>query len=99
MKICPVGAALFHANARAGKHDEGNVASPTFANAPKMNIPISTHARTMQPRSYTVSHTMYCVFLMLFNDFKNSSNSKYSAIIYVASTKRDTSRLTRKCSS
>ena len=85
MKIRRVGAELFHA--RADKH-EGNVASPTSANAPQMNIPISTHARLMQPRSYATSHTAYCVFLMFFNDLKNSSTSKYSAITYDASTKR-----------
>jgi len=91
---------LFHANARTDKHDKGNVALPTFGNAPKMNIPISTHARLMQPRSYAISHTAYYVFLMLFNDLKNSSTTKYSAIIYnVASTKRDTSRLMRQCGS
>jgi hypothetical protein len=61
MKIRSVGAELFHANARADKHDEGNVASPTFANASKMNIPISTHLRS-QPGSYAVSHTTYYAF-------------------------------------
>jgi hypothetical protein len=71
-----VGAELFHANARAGKHDAGNVAFPNFANAPEINIPINTHVCPLQPESHVTGHPTYYVFLIIFNDLKNMSTSQ-----------------------
>jgi hypothetical protein len=75
MTIRPVAAELFHANERADKRDESNVAFPNFANAPEINIPISSHVRPLQPESHVTGHPTYYVFLIIVNDLKNIPTS------------------------
>ena len=38
MEICPVGADLFYADGRTGRHDEANIRFSQFSKAPKNTL-------------------------------------------------------------